>query len=72
MEATLDEVGTMLRHMRERQRATLQEVAHRAGLSYSFVAAIERGEKQPSLETLQRLADVYGHKVTVKMEPIPA
>lgn len=52
-------VSEHLLELRRRQGYTLAEVARQAGLSISFLSAIERGRAKPSIAALQRLAVMY-------------
>ncbi|HXW18651.1 MAG TPA: MerR family transcriptional regulator [Candidatus Acidoferrales bacterium] len=60
--ATAELSGQLLK-LRQRQGHTLAEVAREAGISISFLSAIERGRAKPSIATLQRLAVMYGTNV---------
>ncbi len=53
------EIGDQLYRLRRRQGYTLAEVARRTNLSISFLSALERGQANPSIATLQRLAELY-------------
>ena len=48
----------MLRQERERRGLSMNEVAQRAGLSHSIVSLVERDLRNPSLDTLLRIAEV--------------
>jgi transcriptional regulator with XRE-family HTH domain len=50
------QLGSRLRTIRRRRRATLRLVAERAGLSESFLSQVERGVASPSVASLQRIA----------------
>lgn len=52
-------VSAHLLELRRRQGYTLAQVARRAGVSVSFLSAIERARAKPSIATLQRLAGIY-------------
>jgi len=52
-------VSAHLFELRRRQSYTLAQVARQAGVSISFLSAIERGRAKPSIATLQRLAVIY-------------
>jgi len=52
-------VASHLLALRHKQGYTLAQVARQAGLSISFLSAIERGQAKPSIATLQRLAVIY-------------
>jgi DNA-binding transcriptional MerR regulator/quercetin dioxygenase-like cupin family protein len=58
--AALPPVGARLRQMRLARRLTLREAAAGAGLSGGHLGAIERGEANPSVASLQRLTHAYG------------
>ncbi len=49
-------LGRRLRELRRRHGWTQSDLAENAGLSVSYVAEIERGGRNPSLETLMNLA----------------
>lgn len=48
--------GTALREWRVRKRLTQERLAERSGLSYKFIGEIERGQGNPTLTTMERLA----------------
>jgi transcriptional regulator with XRE-family HTH domain len=48
-----------LRRLREESGKSLREVAHLAGLHYTYVSKVERGDNQPPAnETILKLAEV--------------
>ena len=49
-----------LRMLRHQARYTLANVATDAGISVSFLSDMERGRTLPALDTLERIADVFG------------
>jgi transcriptional regulator with XRE-family HTH domain len=57
-------LGAALRAVRERQRLTQEELAERSGLSYKFIGEIERGVGNPTVGTLDRLAEALGVPVS--------
>lgn len=48
--------GRLIRSLRKKRDLSLQELARRAELSVSYLSEIERGKKQPTLETIEKLA----------------
>ena len=52
----LKKFGQSVRRLRLSQRLSQEEFAAAAGLDRSYVGAIERGEQNPSLWTIARLA----------------
>ena len=53
-------LGDELRRLRKYRQFTLSTVSDQTGLSVSFLSDVERGRTNPSLDTLQKLADCYG------------
>lgn len=48
--------GERVRELRREKNYSLQELARRGGISASFLSELERGNKRPSLDTIDRLA----------------
>lgn len=48
--------GATLKERRLRRQLTQEQLAEASGLSYKFVGELERGQGNPTLETLARLA----------------
>ena len=53
-------LAVRIRRERERQSLSMLAVAERAGLSQQMVSYLERGMRNPSLDTLIRVCDVLG------------
>lgn len=49
-------VGPAFRTLRERAEISQEELAFRAGLDRTYVSGIERGRRNPSLKSMQRVA----------------
>ena len=56
----MDALPYRLRMLRQRAHKTLADVADGAGISVSFLSDMERGRTLPALDTLERIADVFG------------
>ena len=54
---------------RNRAGLTQVELARKMGTTQPVVARMEGGRIQPSLRTLQRLAQATGSKLTIRFEP---
>lgn len=52
--------GQRLRLLREGKDLSVADAATAAGMAYSAYARLERGEREPSLSTLLRLAEALG------------
>ena len=57
-------LGRAVRSMRKRQEWTLEALAERAGLHWTYIGGIERGERNPSWENVVKLAQALGVKVS--------
>jgi len=52
--------GRRLRRLREARQLTQQELGEQADLSFKYLGAIERGEENPSLKVITKLAGALG------------
>jgi len=53
----LSEFGLQIRILREKQQLTLEALAKRAGMDAAALGLIERGERNPTLLTLYKIAE---------------
>jgi len=61
MGATISQAfGQVLREARTKAALSQERLALDAGIDRTFVSMLERGKRQPTLETLFRLASVLG------------
>lgn len=65
------DAAALVREARRRQGISQADLALRAGTSQHAVSLIERGLRQPSLETLERLLLVTGHRLGGGLEVVP-
>lgn len=74
--ASVPELGQRLRHFRRLRRrgegGTLKEFAAASGLSVSFVSLVERGQREPQLRTLVRMAQVLNVSLCDLFSPLPS
>lgn len=49
-------LGKRIRHLRNMKGMTQQKLGDKAGFSYKYLGAIERGEKNPSTDNLAKVA----------------
>jgi transcriptional regulator with XRE-family HTH domain len=59
----LKRLGKRIRTMRERNNISQEELGHRAKLHRTYVGAIERGERNPSVLSLKKIADALNVKL---------
>lgn len=57
-------VGRRVRLIRRRVGLTQAQLAEQAELSNNFIGLIERGEGHPTLQTIQRIAEALGVKLS--------
>lgn len=55
MKAITPEVGRRIRAYRKEKKMTQVELAKRANCHVTYIGALERGEKTPSIDTLYRI-----------------
>jgi len=53
----ISELGTKIRMARRKLNLTLEEVAHRVGVTRSFLSQVERGVSAPSITILRHIAN---------------
>jgi transcriptional regulator with XRE-family HTH domain len=59
-EAITANVIRLLREQREKRGLSMNVVAQRSGLSHSIISLIERDLRNPTLDTLLRIAEAIG------------
>ena len=52
--------GRRVRELRKARGFSQEELAHRAGMHYTYVGGIERGERNPALVNIGALAGALG------------
>lgn len=57
-------LGDNVRRIRRERGITLETLAHEVGLAYSYMGQLERGQRNPTLNIVERLA------VALKVNPI--
>lgn len=53
-------IGKNIRHYRLKKKMSQEELAEKTDLSQNYIGMIERGEKNPSLETFISILNVLG------------
>ena len=49
-------IASNIRRVRKDRNITQESLAHDAGLNRAYIGYIERGERKPSVETLEKIA----------------
>ena len=63
------EAAQALVEARRRRRLTQQALAERSGIRQSVISRLERGNGNPSVRTLQRLAEGMGMRLELAFVP---
>jgi transcriptional regulator with XRE-family HTH domain len=63
MPDTLLDLGQRIRSERQRRRWTLEQFSEKTGLSKSFLSQIERGNTEPSITSLKKIAAQFGYSI---------
>ena len=57
-------IGARVRALRKERQLSQEALAGKAGLHTTYVGAVERGERNVSIETLEKIADGLGVKIS--------
>jgi len=63
-----EQFGKRLKQLRAQKGLTQEELAEAVGVSTDFISLMERGQRAPSFENLERLAEVFEVKVSELFE----
>ena len=63
MPDTLVDLGQRIREERQARQWTLEQFSEKTGLSKSFLSQIERGNAEPSITSLKKIAAQFGYSV---------
>src|SRR5208283_2638256 len=56
-------VGERIRNLRKERGWSQEELGEKADLHHTYVGAVERGEKNASIDTLDKIADALGIEI---------
>lgn len=63
-------IGTIIRNRRKELRITQPHLAELAHVSTNTLYKIERGQANPTLHVLGKLAEVLGLELTLEVKPL--
>ncbi|MEQ6390032.1 helix-turn-helix transcriptional regulator [Bacillaceae bacterium S4-13-58] len=49
-------IGARIRYLRKEKKLTQEELAHLSSIHPTYIGQLERGEKNPTIETIDRIA----------------
>ncbi len=64
------EIGDVLRDVRQRQRRTLREVSHHARVSLGYLSEVERGQKEASSELLSSICSALNVPMSLMLREV--
>lgn len=64
-------VGANIRRLRKAKGLTQEQLAHEAGMAMRYVAGVERGEENPSLKFLVKIAEALGAEPAILLTRAP-
>ncbi|MCX5732381.1 MAG: helix-turn-helix transcriptional regulator [Deltaproteobacteria bacterium] len=56
----LTRFATNIRRLREKKKLSQKALADKVGISVSYVSMLERGQRSPPLETIEKMAKALG------------
>lgn len=56
MASTLKKFGIRVRTLRQEQGLSQEELADKVGLHYTYIGSVERGEANPTLKNIEKIA----------------
>ncbi|MDO5971906.1 helix-turn-helix transcriptional regulator [Flavivirga aquimarina] len=64
-------IGNSIKARRKALKVTQPQLAELAGVSVTTLYQIERGQGNPTLDTLDKIADVLGMEVCLRIQKLP-
>lgn len=65
-----EEIGLRIRKYRKEQKLTQEELSQKCGLHSTYIGQIERGEKNPSIESIFKICKALRLNITTLFEKI--
>ena len=64
-------IGHIIQELRTQMRITQEHPAEMAQVGIHTLYKIEKGDANPTLSSLEKIADVFGLEITLKVKEIP-
>jgi transcriptional regulator with XRE-family HTH domain len=72
MHPNLKEFGTLIKEQRRALDISQEELAHRSGLDRTYISGLERGNRNPSLRALLKLANGLNTSLSQMLNGFPS
>jgi transcriptional regulator with XRE-family HTH domain len=69
--SVLQVLSARIKYYRDQNGWSQAELAERASLNRTYLAGIERGQRNPSIRSVIKLANAFRVPISVLFEPIP-
>ena len=66
----VDEIGEIIQQRRKALKVTQSHLAELAGISVNSLYKIERGEANPTLDLIEKIAGVLGLEIKLKVKKV--
>jgi transcriptional regulator with XRE-family HTH domain len=60
-------LGATLKKLREKQNESMRQAGEAVGLSQAYIALLETGQRNPTVDVLNRLVAHYGHEFDLQV-----
>ncbi|APW64430.1 hypothetical protein LPB137_00575 [Poseidonibacter parvus] len=68
MEATSTKIGKTIKKRRKELNLELKDLQDYSGVNYVSISEIENGKANPTIKTLEKLLDVLGMELDIKVK----
>lgn len=68
MESTSTKIGKIIRTRRKELNLELKDLQDYSGVNYVSISEIENGKANPTVKTLEKLLDVLGMELDIKVK----
>ena len=68
MESTSSKIGKIIRIRRKELNLELKDLQDYSGVNYVSISDIENGKANPTVKTLEKLLDVLGMELDIKVK----
>lgn len=64
------ELGMRIRYLREQKKMTLEDLSFEAGINKNYLSDLERGNRNPTIKVLVKIAEALGISLEVLFKGI--